>query len=48
MQTPIPDQTATAGTLFTYTFPDTTFTDADADDTLVYSATKGDDTALPT
>ena len=42
----IPDQTATAGTVFGYTFPDTTFTDADGD-TLGYAATQADDTALP-
>ena len=42
----IPDQTATAGTAFDYTFPDTTFTDADGD-TLGYTATQADDTALP-
>ena len=43
----IPDQTATAGTAFSYAFPDTTFSDADSD-TLTYAATKADDTALPT
>ena len=45
---PIPDQTATEGALFSYAFPDTTFTDADSGDTLSYTATKGDDTPLPT
>ena len=44
--TAIPDQTATAGTAFSYTFRPTTFTDADGD-TLTYTATKSDDTALP-
>ena len=44
----IPDQSATAGTAFSYAFPDTTFTDADTGDTLSYTATKADDTALPT
>ena len=44
--TAIPDQTATAGTAFNYAFPDATFTDADGD-TLTYTATKSDDTALP-
>ena len=44
----IPGQTATAGTAFTYQFPDTTFNDPDTGDTLSYSATKPDDTALPT
>ena len=46
--TAIPDQTATAGTAFSYAFPDTTFSDADTSDTLSYTATKADDTALPT
>ena len=45
--TVIPDQTATAGTAFSYAFPDTTFSDADGD-TLTYTATKADGTALPT
>ena len=44
----IPDQTATVGTAFSYAFPDTTFSDADTSDTLSYTATKADDTALPT
>ena len=44
--TEIPDQTATTGTAFNYAFPDTTFTDADGD-TLTYTATLADDTALP-
>ena len=44
----IPDQSATAGTAFSYVFPDTTFSDADTSDTLTYTATKADDTALPT
>ena len=44
----IPDQSATAGTAFSYVFPDTTFSDADTGDTLSYTATKTDDTALPT
>ena len=46
--TAIPDQSATAGTAFSYAFPDTTFSDADTGDTLSYTATKADDTALPT
>ena len=45
--TVIPDQTATAGTAFSYAFPATTFSDADSD-TLTYTATKADGTALPT
>ena len=44
----IPDQTATAGTAFSYAFPANTFSDADTGDTLSYTATKADDTALPT
>ena len=44
---PIPDQTATEGALFSYAFPDTTFTDADSGDTLSYTATQGDDSTLP-
>ena len=43
----IPNQAATAGTAFSYTFPANTFADADSGDTLSYSATKSDDTALP-
>ena len=42
----IPDQTATAGTAFSYAFPDTTFSDANGD-TLTYTATQADGTALP-
>ncbi len=44
----IPDQSATAGTAFSYVFPANTFSDADTGDTLTYTATKADDTALPT
>ena len=43
----IPDQAATAGTAFSYAFPANTFSDADSD-TLSYTATKADGTALPT
>ena len=42
----IPNQTATAGTAFSFQFPANTFSDADSD-SLTYSATKSDDTALP-
>ena len=42
----IPDQTATAGTAFSYAFPANTFSDADGD-TLSYTATKSDGNALP-
>ena len=43
----IPDQTATVDTVLSYAFPANTFNDAD-NDNLTYSATKSDDTALPT
>ncbi len=42
----IPDQRAVVGRAFSYTFPDGTFTDDD-DDTLSYTATRGDGAALP-
>ncbi|MCY4332524.1 MAG: putative Ig domain-containing protein, partial [Cyanobacteria bacterium MAG CAR1_bin_15] len=45
--TVIPDQNATAGTAFSYAFPANTFADADGDP-LSYTATQGDDSALPT
>ncbi|MCY4054779.1 MAG: fibronectin type III domain-containing protein [Cyanobacteria bacterium MAG CAR4_bin_6] len=41
----IPDQTATAGAAFSYTFPADTFKDTDS--TLTYKATKQNGTALP-
>ncbi len=44
--TTIPDQTAVVGLSFSYTFPSTSFSDADGDD-LTYTATKPDNTALP-
>ena len=43
----IPDQTATPGTPFGYTFPANTFSDPDSGDTLSYTATKGDGSMLP-
>ena len=46
--TAIPDQSATAGTAFSYAFPANTFSDADTGDKLSYTATKADGTALPT
>ena len=46
--TPIPDQTALAGTAFSYAFPEDTFADADSGDTLTYSATRADNSDLPT
>ena len=42
----ISDQTATVGTVFNYEFPANTFNDADSD-TLTYTATKPDNSALP-
>ena len=42
----IPDQGAVVGQSFSYTFPSTSFSDADGDD-LTYTATKADDSALP-
>ena len=44
----LPDQTARAGTAFSYAFPANTFSDTDTADTLTYTATKADGTALPT
>ncbi len=43
----IPNQTATAGTAFSYAFPANTFADADGD-SLTYTATKSDNSTLPT
>ena len=43
----IPDGTATVGTVYSYQFPDDTFSDAD-NDPLEYSATLSDDSVLPT
>ncbi len=43
---PIPDTTAVVGTAFSYQFAANTFNDPDGD-TLTYTATKGDGTALP-
>ena len=42
----IPNRMATEGMPFSYTFPAGTFSDADSD-TLTYTATRSDDTALP-
>ena len=44
----IPDQTATAGTGFSYQFPANSFNDTDTGDTLSYAATKADGMTLPT
>ena len=43
----IPNQSATAGTAFSFQFAANTFADADTGDTLSYTATKGDDSDLP-
>ena len=43
----IPNQTDTAGKSFSYTFPDSTFVDDDGNNTLTYSATLGNGSALP-
>ena len=43
----IPNQTATAGTAFSYAFLANTFADTDTGDMLTYTATQSDDTALP-
>ncbi|WP_161974657.1 putative Ig domain-containing protein [Piscinibacter terrae] len=43
----IPDQAANAGAAFSYTVAATAFTDPDTGDTLTYSATLADGTALP-
>ena len=44
---PIGDQTATVGTEFTFTVPEDAFADTDTGDTLTYSATLSDASALP-
>ena len=44
---PIDDQTATVGAALNYQFPANTFADTDAGDTLTYTATQSDDSALP-
>lgn len=44
--TPIPNQSATEGVAFSYTFPEGTFTDADSD-ALTYTAFQTDSSALP-
>jgi hypothetical protein len=43
----IPNQTDTAGHLYNYTFPDSTFIDDDGNNTLTYSATLSSGGALP-
>ena len=44
----IPDQSAVAGTGFSYQVPADAFSDPDTGDTLSYTAMKADDTTLPT
>lgn len=44
---PIPNQSTQAGQLFTYIVPDSTFIDDDGNNTLTYSATLSNGTALP-
>ena len=44
----ITDQSATEDAAFSYTVPANTFADVDVGDTLTYSATQGDGSALPT
>ena len=46
LESPIGNQSATVDESFSFTVPDDAFGDID-EDTLAYSATKGDDTALP-
>ena len=43
----ITDQNATEGVAFTFTVPSNTFADVDSGDTLSYTATRADDSALP-
>ena len=47
LATEIPNQQATAGVMFNYAFPSTTFSDMDGD-TLTYMATRVNNSALPT
>jgi hypothetical protein len=47
LKTQIPNQTDTAGTSYSYTFPDTTFIDDDGNNTLTYSATLNGGSPLP-
>ena len=44
---PIPDQSATSGTSFSFTFASNAFNDVDVGDVLTYAATKSDGSALP-
>ena len=48
MANAITDQSATEDAVFSYTVPANTFADVDVGDTLTYSATKTDGSALPT
>lgn len=48
LSTALVDKTAALGGVFSYTFTSTTFTDPDSGDTLSYTATLADGSALPT
>jgi Ca2+-binding RTX toxin-like protein len=47
LATPLADQSGSEGLAFSYTVPTTAFSDPDTGDTLTYSATKADGSALP-
>lgn len=47
LKTQIPNRTDSVGVQFSYTIPDSTFVDDDGNNTLTYSATLGDGSALP-
>ncbi|MGA7180532.1 MAG: calcium-binding protein [Thiobacillaceae bacterium] len=47
LSTALPDRTAAQGGVFSYTLPSDAFTDPDPGDTLTYSATLADGSALP-
>ncbi|WP_338847542.1 putative Ig domain-containing protein [Massilia sp. W12] len=47
LSTPLADQTANVGALFSFAAPSKTFTDPDAGDSLSYSATQADGSPLP-
>ena len=48
LDTPVPNQNATEDSAFTYTFPDTTFSDGDVGTTFTYTAELAGGGALPT
>ncbi|HEY3476162.1 MAG TPA: putative Ig domain-containing protein [Anaerolineales bacterium] len=47
LRVPVTDQTAIEDTAFSFTVPETTFVDVDAGDSLTYTASLADGTALP-